>query len=182
MGKKKTIEAKSTDYRKRTFRSRLEARWAVYFDNCPLVDQWAYEPRTFRDPETGWTYTPDFQIQVGRGEICGWMEVKPILPTQDAVENLHRFIGPLGRCQGFHLALAFGSFYQEEEPRVFMIGPGPCPSVRTINTKATPISEVPILGDPLATKKASAYRFDLPEKVPHYRQPGGRTPWDYWKN
>lgn len=56
------------------FRSRLEARWALYFD--ALGFDWKYEP--FRFPiGQGNTYTPDFEV-----EGIGIIEVKP---TWDAL-------------------------------------------------------------------------------------------------
>ena len=52
----KAIETKYKGYR---FRSRLEARWAVFFDALGL--QWEYEPEGFDLGEAGW-YLPDFRI------------------------------------------------------------------------------------------------------------------------
>lgn len=177
-----SIDPKPTTYHRTEFRSRLEARWAVYFDHYALVDQWNYEPRKFTDPRTRWTYTPDFFVAVGRGTLRGWVEVKPEVPNQDTLDSLHRSASLLGRCQGFHLALAFGSFFQGEEPRVFMMGPsGDPPSIRDVEENATFLSDIPILGDRDASKVAQDYRFDLPERRPSFRTPHGKTPWDYWK-
>jgi len=52
------IQAKPTKYAGITFRSRLEARWAVFFDAIDV--RWEYEPETF---STEWgDYTPDFRL------------------------------------------------------------------------------------------------------------------------
>lgn len=69
----KAIETKYKGYR---FRSRLEARWAVYLD--AIGWQWNYEPEGF--DLDGIPYLPDFLIE-GCNEgfdnhIC-WLEIKP---------------------------------------------------------------------------------------------------------
>lgn len=56
-----------TTYNSITFRSRLEASWACFFDRARL--RWEYEPQTFR--EGRFSYTPDFRVG-GRA----WVEVK----------------------------------------------------------------------------------------------------------
>lgn len=69
----KAIETKYKGYR---FRSRLEARWAVFFDACGY--SWEYEPEGF-DLE-GIYYLPDFKIfgKDDNGDYnVFWLEVKP---------------------------------------------------------------------------------------------------------
>lgn len=63
----KAIETKYKGYR---FRSRLEARWAVFFDALGL--QWEYEPEGFDLGEAGW-YLPDFYLP----QLGAWLEIKP---------------------------------------------------------------------------------------------------------
>lgn len=53
------------------FRSRLEARWAVFFDHLKL--DWAYEPEGFQLP-SGAYYLPDFRVMMRRPV---WFEIKP---------------------------------------------------------------------------------------------------------
>jgi hypothetical protein len=71
----KPIETRYAGYR---FRSRLEARWAVFFDALGL--KWEYEPEGFELPFVG-RYLPDFKVRYpGRGpdEVhYEWFEVKP---------------------------------------------------------------------------------------------------------
>lgn len=68
-GLMKAIETKYKGYR---FRSRLEARWAVFFDALGL--KWEYEPEGF-ELSNGERYLPDFRVQ---GSDCSvWVEVKP---------------------------------------------------------------------------------------------------------
>lgn len=63
----KPIETRYKGYR---FRSRLEARWAVFFD--ALGWEWEYEPEGVVLP-SGRPYLPDFRIRT----IHAWVEIKP---------------------------------------------------------------------------------------------------------
>lgn len=54
-----TIKAIQTEYKGYKFRSRLEARWAVFFD--ALGVGWEYEPEGF-DLPSGLKYLPDFRL------------------------------------------------------------------------------------------------------------------------
>ena len=56
-----------TSYRGYRFRSRLEARWAVFFDHMGIG--WMYEPEGF--VIGGRSYLPDFLLECGT-----WVEVK----------------------------------------------------------------------------------------------------------
>lgn len=62
-----TIKAIPTVYNHVQFRSRLEARWAAFFDLCGW--QWEYEPFDL----DGWA--PDFML---KGAVRALVEVKPI--------------------------------------------------------------------------------------------------------
>lgn len=80
----KAIETKYKGYR---FRSRLEARWAVFFDALGVV--WEYEPEGF-ELGGGVRYLPDFRIQyVVDGHPCAeWVEVKADAPTTEEIAKL----------------------------------------------------------------------------------------------
>jgi hypothetical protein len=52
------------------FRSRLEARWAVFFDALGL--RWEYEPDAYALPSGN--YLPDFRLHLASGPV--WFEVK----------------------------------------------------------------------------------------------------------
>lgn len=67
------IKAIETVYNGYRFRSRLEARWAVFFD--ALGVEWQYEVEGF-DLDGIW-YLPDFWL---RDPEC-WIEIKPGLPA-----------------------------------------------------------------------------------------------------
>jgi hypothetical protein len=71
----KAIETRAYGCR---FRSRLEARWAVFFDNLGL--RWEYEPEGF--DIDGQAYLPDFRVWTPQGEPI-WYEVKPRHVTAD---------------------------------------------------------------------------------------------------
>lgn len=72
------IKAKETRYKGYHFRSRLEARWAVFFDALGL--EYQYEPQGFDLSDKGLgSYLPDFYLPDSR---C-WIEVKPTEPSGD---------------------------------------------------------------------------------------------------
>lgn len=66
----RAIETRYKGYR---FRSRLEARWAVFFDALGL--RWEYEPEGFELPG-GVRYLPDFRIRGVFGNHDVWVEIK----------------------------------------------------------------------------------------------------------
>lgn len=70
----KPIETQYNGYR---FRSRLEARWAVFFDETGI--QYEYEPEGF-DLDGVW-YLPDFRIQVP-------FYVVPLTPPHEPIQAL----------------------------------------------------------------------------------------------
>lgn len=67
-----TISAIETRYKGYRFRSRLEARWAMFFDAIGVP--WTYEPEPLR--VAGEAYLPDFKVKLPRGDTIH--EVKSI--------------------------------------------------------------------------------------------------------
>jgi hypothetical protein len=67
------FKAIETSYKGYRFRSRLEARWAVFFDTLRM--RWEYEKEGFDLGEAGW-FLPDFWLP----EMRVWFEVKPGAP------------------------------------------------------------------------------------------------------
>lgn len=67
-----TIKAIQTQYKGYHFRSRLEARYAVFFDALGL--EWEYEPECF-DLGDGIYYLPDFKVTNKDGSYV-WYEIK----------------------------------------------------------------------------------------------------------
>lgn len=83
-----TIKAIETRYKGYRFRSRLEARWAVFLDAMRV--KWSYEPEGFVLSD-GTQYLPDFFIhsekknhRLGSG---WWIEIKGTTPTQVEVKK-----------------------------------------------------------------------------------------------
>lgn len=64
------MDAQETFYKGYKFRSRLEARWAVFFDECGVW--WEYEPERFDLPENV-SYLPDFLLHNVAGK-AGWKD------------------------------------------------------------------------------------------------------------
>ena len=69
-----TIKAIETKYNGYRFRSRLEARWAVFFDTAGI--EYQYEPQGFVVNDTG--YLPDFLLP----QLDLWVEIKGTFPTK----------------------------------------------------------------------------------------------------
>lgn len=68
------LKAIETSYRGYRFRSRLEARWAVFFDAIGIV--WDYENEGFELGE-GERYLPDFHLAHFEREDGMYVEIKP---------------------------------------------------------------------------------------------------------
>ncbi len=73
-----TIKAIETMYRDYRFRSRLEARWAVFFDYMNV--RWEYEKQGYELPSG--CYLPDFWLP----QIECWVEIKGALPTDGELQ------------------------------------------------------------------------------------------------
>jgi len=77
------VHAIPTVYKGIEFRSRLEAKWAIVFDQ--LGWEYEYEPIDLKG------YIPDFMLMLGRGQII--VEVKPAMTLDemgDAAEKIER--------------------------------------------------------------------------------------------
>lgn len=92
-----TIKAIETRYKGYRFRSRLEARWAVFFEATGA--KWEYEKEGYHIPNCG-PYLPDFWLP----ELQCWVEIKPEIPTE---EELNKVSG-LAYLTGFAAVVAFG--------------------------------------------------------------------------
>lgn len=94
------MKAIETEYKGYRFRSRLEARWAVFMDELDV--DWQYEPEGFDTPSG--PYLPDFFLRFRPDDSNAalypgagyWLEVKPSEPTGDEVAKL------LAVCVGTH--------------------------------------------------------------------------------
>lgn len=77
-----SMKAIETAYKGYRFRSRLEARWAVFFDKLGVA--WEYEPEGF-DLGAAGRYLPDFWLP--KEEL--WIEIKPLWPTAEEKKKAH---------------------------------------------------------------------------------------------
>lgn len=107
------IKAIETRYKGYRFRSRLEARWAVFFDRLGL--RWEYEPEGYELPSG--RYLPDFFI---RSDVDGvpridFVEIKGAASNALDVALAHELAKHLSCCghilQGDPVVLCAQSFY-----------------------------------------------------------------------
>jgi hypothetical protein len=88
------MRAIETRYKGYRFRSRLEARWAVFFDALGL--KWSYETEGFELAD-GTRYLPDFFIQHYKAPSIGyWLEIKGPEPTTEDLDALQRLANESG--------------------------------------------------------------------------------------
>lgn len=121
------IKAIETIYKGYRFRSRLEARWAVFLD--ALGVRWEYEPEGFVLP-SGRRYLPDFRVACygTRGDCYNesvfslYIEVKGVMTTEDA-EKIKEFSG-LSKIERWVDKGCHGDFPEIENP-VLVVGPIP---------------------------------------------------------
>lgn len=83
------MKAIETSWRGFRFRSRTEARWAVFLDAYGAA--WEYEPETVRLP-SGRLYLPDFHVKLNEGEVF-WIEVKPDIGCDESDLEGPRHVG-----------------------------------------------------------------------------------------
>jgi hypothetical protein len=81
---KNTIKPIETLYKGYKFRSKLEARWAVFFDTAGV--KWEYEPEVY-ELSTGERYLPDFYLP----DEDIFIEIKGEEPNQEYIDKLCRF-------------------------------------------------------------------------------------------
>lgn len=92
----KHLRVLPTNYGGFTFRSRTEARWAVFFDELDI--KWDYEREGFE--VDGRRYLPDFWLP----DLERWLEVKGVAPTEDE----HHKAQWLAEATSFEVLLAYG--------------------------------------------------------------------------
>jgi hypothetical protein len=99
------IKVIETSYKGYRFRSRSEARWAVFFD--ALGYAWEYEPEGYDLGGSQGYYLPDFRVWSGDSVGLGvpqWIEVKGPAPTQREIE----LITAVSRMTGIGGAIVYG--------------------------------------------------------------------------
>lgn len=80
-----TLKAIETVYAGYRFRSRLEARWAVFFDTLGIA--WEYEKEGYDLGEAGW-YLPDFWLP----DAFQWVEIKAQEPSDIEREKCRQLV------------------------------------------------------------------------------------------
>lgn len=80
------MKAKTTVYKGCRFRSRLEARWAVAFDQMGVL--WEYEPQGF-ETKAG-AYLPDFYLPEVNGGV--WLEIKPPASHEGPLNGVEKIV------------------------------------------------------------------------------------------
>lgn len=91
------MQAIDTVFKGYKFRSRLEARWAVFFDTLGI--DFDYEPEGFNLGDAGY-YLPDFWLP----HLQMWFEIKPESPTHDEKIKARR----LAELSGQHVTILYG--------------------------------------------------------------------------
>jgi hypothetical protein len=99
------VRAIETHYAGYRFRSRLEARWAVFFDQAGIP--WEYEPQGYLISRVNKPYLPDFRLP-----DCGtWIEVKGSASKLD-----------LDLLEGAAMELPGNKGRGEQGPRLMLLG------------------------------------------------------------
>lgn len=106
------IKAIETRYKGYNFRSRLEARWAVFFDALGI--EWEYEPEGFELPD-GTRYLPDFRIKNHLG--LHYVEIKGVHPSSLEVHAADQLAKGAGCC----VLILYGT---PGEHGIYRCGPG----------------------------------------------------------
>lgn len=126
------IKPIETQYKGYRFRSRLEARWAVFFDYLEI--KWLYEPEGF-DLGDGLYYLPDFYLP----DLDLWIEVKGVMTKKDhqkleAFAKSGREINALGNIpnENEDREIELGEFYDDTFVRYFFDGGSDCPYIPCI--------------------------------------------------
>lgn len=104
------MQAIETRYGGCLFRSRIEARWAYFFDRLGVF--WEYEPQGY-NLKSG-PYLPDFRLHFGNHKV--WWEVKGAEPTPEE----RRFLFDLAIETETIAYIAWGSIPRDytDEPRI----------------------------------------------------------------
>ena len=101
------INAIPTTYKGTTFRSRTEARWAVFFDELGVG--WDYEPEGYELGE-GKRYLPDFWLP----DLESFFEVKPNL--EDGLDTAFDLIESIFMATGAY----YSAFVSDGPPRPYV--------------------------------------------------------------
>jgi hypothetical protein len=148
------IKAIETHYKGYRFRSRLEARWAVFFDALDIV--WYYEHEGYKTGK-GDFWLPDFYLPTFDGGCL--VEVKPKFVPKE-IKRIHKFILLLGKkvflAEGLPDLRVYKMLFREDNP---------APAVLEYD------------GIPNADQAYDANRMFV---YPGYEEPNGTVSQEYW--
>jgi hypothetical protein len=105
-----TVSAIETRYAGCRFRSRLEARYAVFLDHLSIT--WEYEPQGFQLP-SGARYLPDFRLP----ELKLFLEIKGAQPTPADLDKVREFAVD-AKAHGFVTLMLVGDVLRPEADTV----------------------------------------------------------------
>ena len=105
MAKNMNIKPIPTTYNGIKYRSRLEARWAIFFDELGIKFEYELEGFEF---ENGKRYLPDFYLT----ELCTYVEIKPTVNVP--VKEISKMCDLVFNDQTKRLLLICGSPGKEE--------------------------------------------------------------------
>lgn len=129
------IRAIDTQYKGFLFRSRLEARWAVYFDALGL--RWTYEEQGYTLENGDW-YLPDFFLT----DAGMWAEVKSGPFPSDAISKVkllcHGTRTDVVMLDGIPNTQNYWGFHYHEEYKMW--------DVQTRQPLGTPVPMVSVMG------------------------------------
>lgn len=129
----KTLKAIETSYAGCRFRSRLEARWAVFFDSLGII--WEYEPQGYTVGPDATPYLPDFWFP----EMKLWAEVKGQL-DQLGLETLIWAAGAAGLALEPNGEKALGLWPWHK--RMLVLGSIPSPGDLRLHTRLDVLADV----------------------------------------
>lgn len=121
------MKAIETYYNGYHFRSRTEARWAVFFD--ALGWKWEYEKEGYNLP-SGKKYLPDFYFP----EADAFAEVKglPFTPEEESKckeLSMMPLLSPNFNEDGFHFVILLDGAPDEKAYRCYLMGEESCPVI-----------------------------------------------------
>lgn len=128
-----TLKAIETTYAGCRFRSRLEARWAVFLDSLGIV--WEYEPQGYTVGPDATPYLPDFWLP----EMKLWAEVKGQL-DQPGLETLIWAAGAAGLALEPNGEKALGLWPWHQ--RMLVLGSIPSPGDLRLHTRLDVLADV----------------------------------------
>ena len=152
-----TIETKPTEYKGVLYRSRLEARWAVYLDAHPHIRVISYEPQITP------YYKADFHILFDntRYGYPAVLEIKPAMVSVNYLQELYANISQMSSpCPRFYLMI--GDFYEDQPTLYYLNGPRFNRGSMILGSKLGFTD----IGDNYALTCAAGYRFDLAQPEP----------------